>query len=110
MQINDYTMWSIDDMLSYYSSYPDLMKSVNTSYEALFLFFERNGLLTCQVSNFQGKVVKRFIKASEITETGLLLAKGSNSAVDRWLKSKGSSKTPPDMRILEKELNKVKTL
>ena len=100
----DYEIWNIDEVLPAYKNYPDWMEECERTYKALFLFLEKNGLLTCPVSNEQGEVIRRSMQLGDITDEGLLLVMGQKNAVDRWLDSKGSSKNPPDMAILEKAL------
>jgi hypothetical protein len=100
----DYVAWHIDELLKMYRKYPDLAVGVEAKYEALFLFLEQNGLLTCRVSDSQGRVVKRFIMNSERTEEGKALCKGFKNAVLRWLHSTASAKIPPDTKALSKAL------
>ncbi len=76
--------------------------------ESLFLFLERNALLTCKVSDESGHVVKRSLMKSELTAEGLRLASGPKNPVHRWLGSKGSQKNPPDMKLLEKALAEIR--
>jgi hypothetical protein len=107
-EIKDCTVWDIDGILEAYKNYPDWVEQVTAKFEALFLFFEQDGLLTCRVSDDQGHVVKRFIMDSEIVEKGQLMCCGSGNPIDRWLASKGSCKNPPDMKILEKALMEIR--
>jgi len=108
MERKDFTMWDIDWMVQRYID-PDMAGNINTAFETLFLFFEKNGLLKVSVSNPEGKIIKRTLKASEITKEGRLLTDGYKSPVDRWLSSKGRNKVPPDMRILEQALAEART-
>jgi hypothetical protein len=103
-ETKDYTAYNIDGLLKGYRNYPDWVEKVNDAEEALFLFLERNGLLTCKISDDQGNVVKRFIMASDITAEGDRISLGSKNAVDRWSASQGGQKTPPDMKLLEEAL------
>lgn len=105
----DYTVWDIDGVLEAYREIPDWQVSVEAGYKALFLFMEKHGLLNCRVTNEAGELVKRSVKVSEITEEGRMLSRGANSAVSRWMKSKGSQKSPPDMSILEKALAQIRS-
>lgn len=104
----DYAVWNIDELLKSYVNVPDMAETVKVTMEALFLFLEANELLTCRVTNEEGRVTKRIIMASEITEEGGRLSNGPKNPVHRWLGSKGSQKTPPDMRMLEKALTEIR--
>ena len=104
----DYAVWNIDRLLEMYKEIPDWKVSVDRRFQALFVFYEKNGLLTCRVTDDDGRVVKRVIMNSELTPEGNLLCSGSRSAVGRWLDSKGSQKDPPDMKILEKALAEIR--
>ena len=104
----DYDLWDIDFILTSYRNIPDWKVSVDRKFQALFVFYEKNGLLTCRVTDDDGRVVKRVIMNSELTPEGNLLCSGSRSAVGRWLDSKGSQKDPPDMKILEKALAEIR--
>ena len=105
---SDYTVWDIDGVLEAYREVPEWRESVEIGYKSLFLFMERNGLVNCKVSNELGEVVKRSIKASEITEEGRLLTRGPKNPVGKWMRSKGGQKNPPDMKILEKALAEIR--
>lgn len=105
---NDYNVWNIDELLRSYVEVPDMAVSVQRTMEQLFLFLERNTLLTCVISDGHGQVTKRFIKKSELTAEGLRLASGPKNPIHRWLGSKGSQKNPPDMKLLEKALAEIR--
>ena len=104
----DYFLWDIDGVLPSYQYVPDLGVIAKRKLEALFLFYEKNGLLTCRVTDDDGRVVKRAIRKSELTPDGCLLGSGPKNAVNRWLDSKGSDKDPPNMKILEKALAEIR--
>ena len=104
----DYKLWDIDSMTETYRNIPDWYVSIRRAYEALFVFYEKNGLLTCRVTDGDGRVVKRAIMNSELTPEGDRLCSGPRNAVDRWFDSKGSQKDPPNMKILEKALAEIR--
>ena len=105
----DYVMWDIDELVKSYVNYPDIAQSVTTTMENLFAFMEAKGLLVCPVTNEYGKVIKRKIMYKEITEEGIQLSSGPKNPVHRWLGSKGAQKNPPDMKMLEKALTKIRS-
>ncbi|EKS67892.1 hypothetical protein BURK_022710 [Burkholderia sp. SJ98] len=102
--IKDYAVWNIDELVSAYANVPEVARTVSETMEALFKFFETEGLLRCRVTDSDGKLIKRQIMASEITEEGELFSTGPRNTVQRWLGSKGAQKSPPDMKMLEKAL------
>ena len=104
----DYDLWDIDFILTSYRNIPEWYVSIRRAYEALFVFYEKNGLLTCRVTDDDGRVVKRTIKKSELTPEGCLLGSGPKNSVERWFGSKGSQKDPPNMKILEKALAEIR--
>lgn len=104
----DFVMWDIDSILESYKDIPDWEVSVNNSLEALFRFLEVNDLLRCKVSNERGELIKRVVKFSELTDDGKSLACGPKNPVHRWLASKGAQKIPPDMKMLDKALWKIR--
>ena len=105
----DYTLWNIDRTLERYKEIPDWKVSVERKLKALFIFYEKNGLFTCRVTDDDGRVVKRAVRKSELTPDGCLLGSGPKSAVNRWLDSKGSQKDPPNMKMLEKALAEIRS-
>ncbi|QVM92207.1 hypothetical protein JYG34_04040 [Pseudomonas entomophila] len=107
--MSDYPVWDIDGVLEAYIDIPEWHASIGRALENLFLFMESNGLLTCRVSDENGRIVKRVIMSSEITAEGDLLSSGRNNAVDKWLRSKARFKDPDDLRSLEKALADVRT-
>ncbi|MGE8394147.1 hypothetical protein HFV04_020210 [Pseudomonas sp. BIGb0427] len=100
----DYAVWDIDQILEAYSQEPELRDGVEAGLTALLVFLEKHQLLTCRVTDAQGKLFKRALMASEISGEGKLLTHGRNNPVQRWLGSKGGQKNPPDMKLLEKAL------
>ncbi|AGZ36171.1 hypothetical protein C4Q28_09360 [Pseudomonas sp. SWI6] len=105
---SDYPVWDIDVLISAYRSAPDWQKNIELSTENLFIFMERNGLLKCRVTDEEGRVVKRVIMKSEITEEGNKLVEGPKSAVSRWAKSKGRFNDPGNISALEKALAEIR--
>ena len=103
-----YEVWNIEELLKAYVNVPDMAESVKIKMENLFLFLERNSLLTCRVSDENGRVVKRSIMSSELTDEGDQLSTGPKNAVHLWLGSKSSQKNPPDMKLLEKSLAEIR--
>lgn len=108
MMTKNYVMWDIDELAKSYVNYPDIAQNVTSTMENLFIFMEAKGLLACPVTDENGKVIKREIMYSEITEEGLQLSSGPKNSVHRWLGSKGAQKNPPDMKMLEKALTKIR--
>ena len=106
---HNYELWNIDGLLKAYVNVPDMAENVEKGMESLFLFLEKNSLLTCSISDEKGQVVKRSIMRSELTEEGARLSIGPKNAVHRWLGSKGSQKNPPDMKLLEKALAEIRS-
>ena len=104
----DYELWNIEELLKAYVNVPDMAESVKIKMENLFLFLEKNSLLTCRVSDESGRVVKRSIMSNELTDEGAQLSIGPKNAVHRWLGSKSSQKNPPDMKLLEKALAEIR--
>nr|WP_319527429.1 hypothetical protein [Pseudomonas laurentiana] len=104
----DYAIWDIDRILEAYEGVPEWQANVEKGFNSLFCFLERNGLVMCGVTNARGEVVRRLIMASDLTEEGKLLALGPRNPIDRWLDSNGRKKNPPDMKILERALAKVR--
>jgi hypothetical protein len=105
---DDFKMWDIDGILKSYVNEPDMRLNVEFGMECLFGFLERELLLKCKISDGNGRVTKRFIMKSELTDEGLKLAMGPKNPIHRWLGSKGSQKSPPDMRMLEKALSEIR--
>lgn len=105
---NDYPVWDIDVLVASYESAPDWQKSIETAMGSLFIFLERNGLLTCRVTDEDGRVVKRIIMRSEMTEEGNKLVEGPKSAVHRWAKSKKIINDPTNLGVLEKALAEIR--
>lgn len=108
MTDNDYTVLNIDSLSDAYAGTPDLAGALAVALEALFTFMENEGLLLCRVTDDRGRIVKRHIMASELTDEGDQLSNGPRNAVHRWLGSKGVTKSPPDLKILKKELAKMR--
>jgi hypothetical protein len=104
----DYELWNIEEVLKAYVNDPDMAKNVKIKMENLFLFLEKNSLLKCRIRDESGLVVKRLIMRSELTDEGGLLSIGQKNAVHRWLGSKSSQKSPPDMKLLEKALAEIR--
>ncbi|MFC7422036.1 hypothetical protein ACFQNF_19440 [Iodobacter arcticus] len=104
----DYDVWNIDEILKAYSNVPDMAKNVKTALESLFIFLEKNSLITSTISDENGNIIKVFIKKSELTSEGLLIGCGPKNPIHRWLGSKSSQKTPPDMKLLEKALLEIR--
>ena len=105
----DYEVWNIEEMLKAYADIPDMADGVKMTMDSLFLFLENNSLLTCPVSDGNGRIIKTAIWSNELTEEGNRLSDGPKNAVHRWLGSKGSQKIPPDMMILEKALAEIRS-
>ncbi|NIF16383.1 hypothetical protein [Pantoea sp. Cy-639] len=105
---DDYPVWDIDMLVASYESAPDWQKSIKIAMESLFVFLERNNLLTCRVTDEDGRVVKRIIMNSEITEEGNKLVDGPRSAVHRWAKSKKIINDPTNLSLLEKALAEIR--
>jgi len=105
---NDYAVWDMDQILEAYADDPEFRASVEVGLTSLFVFLEKNGLLACRVTDSAGKVVKRTIMDSEITDEGKFLTHGRKNPVQRWLGSKAGQKNPPDMKPLEKALAEIR--
>ncbi len=105
----DYELWNIEELLKAYANVPDMAEAVKIKMESLFLFLEQNSLLTCRVSNDSGQIIKRSIMKSELTDEGARLSSGPKNAVHRWLGSKSSQKSPPEMKPLEKSLAEIRS-
>ena len=88
---------------------PDLESQVivRRMLTALRRFFFDNGLLTVTAFDNDGNLIDRHYYRNDFTDEGIELLKHKESA---WLKSKAAKKIPPDMKILEKELIKIRTL
>nr|WP_319527523.1 hypothetical protein [Pseudomonas laurentiana] len=71
---------------------------------ALRKFYSDNDLLRVRAFDDSG-VIDREYYFNDFTEEGVELLRRKESA---WLKSKGSSKNPPDMSILEKALAEIR--
>nr|NLU60328.1 hypothetical protein [Pseudomonas sp. BIGb0427] len=63
----DYAVWDIDQILEAYSQEPELRDGVEAGLTALLVFLEKHQLLTCRVTDAQGKLFKRALMASEIS-------------------------------------------
>lgn len=88
---------------------PDLESQVimRRMLTALRRFFFDNGLLTVTAFDNDGNLIDRHYYRNDFTDEGIELLKHKEAA---WLKSKAAKKIPPDMKILEKELIKIRTL
>ena len=88
---------------------PDLESQVivRRMLTALRRFFFDNGLLTVTAFDNDGNLIDRHYYRNDFTVEGIELLKHKEAA---WLRSKAAKKIPPDMKILEKELIKLRTL
>ncbi|MBM1186902.1 hypothetical protein [Pseudomonas lundensis] len=73
----------------------------------LDVFFFDNGLHTVTAFDNDGNLIDRHYYRNDFTVEGIELLKHKEAA---WLRSKAAKKIPPDMKILEKELIKIRTL
>lgn len=106
--VGDYPVWDIDMLVASYKSAPDWQEKIELATRNLFMFMERNGLLKCRVSDDEGRLVKRVIMKSEITEEGNRLVEGASSAVNKWAKSKARFDDPNNLCMLEKALADIR--
>ncbi|WP_409279592.1 hypothetical protein [Pseudomonas defluvii] len=72
---------------------------------ALRKFFHDNNLLGIKAFDDQGFLIDRCYYRNDFTVEGEELRKRK---VDSWIKSKASSKNPPNMSILEKALAEIR--
>lgn len=72
---------------------------------ALLRFFYENNLLKIDPFDANGNLIDREYRFSDFTSEGIELIKRKEGA---WHDSKGSRKDPPDMKILAKELAKIR--
>ncbi|WP_409281845.1 hypothetical protein [Pseudomonas defluvii] len=72
---------------------------------ALRKFYSDNDLLRVRAFDDFGGVIDREYYFNDFTDEGVELLRRKESA---WLKSKGSSRNPPDMRILERALAEIR--
>lgn len=68
-------------------------------------FFYNNKLLTINPFDDKGVLVDRPYSRYDFTDEGYELCR---QKVPAWLKSKASSKLPPDMKVLEKGLAEIR--
>ena len=68
-------------------------------------FFEENGLLTVKLAEGDKWLDQEFYK-NDFTAEGLSLI----VKAERWGSTKGAKKDPPNMKILEKELAKIRSI
>lgn len=108
--VGDYPVWDIDVLVASYESAPDWQRNVEVAMESLFVFLERNELLKCRVTGEDGRLVKRIIMKSEMTEEGNKLVEGPKSAVRKWAKSKRIINDPRNISVLEKALAEVRKI
>lgn len=81
-------------------------KIVKRILTALRLFFQYNNLLNINIINQSGEIIDRERRMSHFTREGMELQK---SKVPNWLESKGAKKNPPDMSILSKQLETIRS-
>ncbi|MWL90442.1 hypothetical protein [Cupriavidus sp. SW-Y-13] len=111
----NYFVWGrIDNSVSRYmmiddngDKVPDLGYRiiVRRSLIALRKFFADNGLLKINIFDKDGNLIDMEYRRDDFTDEAIELLKRK---VGAWLDSKGSEKDPPDMRILVKELAKIR--
>ena len=86
---------------------PDIeaQTAVKRALTARVEFFHNNKLLKTNPFDEKGVLVDRQYFRNDFTEEGYELCR---QKVPAWLKSKASSKLPPDMKILEKGLADIR--
>ena len=84
---------------------PQTQEMVRRSLVALRRFFADNGLLTVDAFYPKGTLIDREYRKNDLTGEGIELLRRKEGA---WLRSKGSQKNPPDMKLLEKALAEIR--
>ncbi|NML34351.1 hypothetical protein [Paraburkholderia antibiotica] len=78
---------------------------VRRSLVALRRFFADNELVTVKMFDAKGDLIDREYRKDDFTAEGVELIRRKEGA---WLKSEGSKKDPPDMKLLEKALAEIR--
>ena len=74
---------------------------MSTAYQYLYKFYDENGLSKVRLCDNNGEVVRDPVLKTDLTQEGIEFSKYGF----RWIDSKSSGKTPPDIKPLLKRLN-----
>jgi hypothetical protein len=84
---------------------PETQQMVKRKLTALRQFFSDNKLLNVEVFDAKGNLIDIAYRRNDFTAEGIELLRRKEGA---WLKSKASTKNPPDLKLLEKALAEIR--
>lgn len=84
---------------------PETQQMVKRKLTALRQFFSDNKLLNVEVFDAKGNLIDIAYRRNDFTAEGIELLRRKEGA---WLKSKASTKNPPDVKLLEKALAEIR--
>ncbi|OBR50762.1 hypothetical protein A6456_02900 [Paraburkholderia tropica] len=84
---------------------PETQQMVKRKLTALRQFFSDNKLLSVEMFEAKGNLIDIAYRRSDFTAEGIELLRRKEGA---WLKSKASTKEPPDVKLLEKALAEIR--